>query len=795
SCGNHLLADPERCRDCLRRHEGQTGSLHAAERAISGAPSEDYVARLREALAGAAGVLVNNPLIANLLGPHAPHVSVATPGVDVAQLAGVPPPTDGARPVILFPSLWQEGIKGYSVLEEACTRLRSQGHDFEVRVAGPDPERLNEWTTCVGWYPQERLADLYGQADFVVVPSVCEEAFGIVAAEGSAAGRPVIASRIGGLQSTVEDGVTGLLFEPGNAEDLAAKLGTLLADADLRRRLGEAGRARASRRYAWDQVIRQAYEPVLARTWAEADTGRTMPTRERMASTTADATPKAKRRRRKGKKGKAKGGGRPTVSLCMIVKNEEAHLPRCLKSVAGVFDEVIIVDTGSEDRTKKIAREHGARVFDFPWIDDFSAARNASLAPATGEWVMWLDADDSLDEENRSRLRKALAVLGDSHMAYVMKVRCLPAGEEGVTEVDHVKLFRNLPQLRFEYRVHEQILPAIRRLGGEVGWTDVVITHHGYQDPAARRRKLERDQRILREELRVRPDDPFCLFNLGCIDQELGAHDEAISSLHRSIDLSSPRDSQVRKAYAMIVQMERERSRPEAALQAYDAARAHYPADPELLFQAGLTHRALGDYAGAEESFLAAMEAPEEQYFSSLDPSIRGYKARHNLAVLYLETGRPEQAEAQWREAVAEAPAFTPAWDGLCELLSRRQDWSGLRELATEAGRQARPDLARVIEARAHLVQRDFDAAVAALRAVLAADAGHETAQRLLTYALLQSGQWAEAEPALRRLVELAPDDAEARRNLAVLLHEGARQPEGSAPSTSERLRPSPPDP
>jgi glycosyltransferase involved in cell wall biosynthesis len=269
SCQNHLLADADRCRDCVARHQGQTGTLHAAERALSGAPADQYVALLREALADSAGVLVNNPFIANLLGPHAPHVSVATPGMDVAQLANVPPPTDGARPVILFPSLWEEGIKGYHVLEEASARLRSQGRDFEVRVAGPKPGRLNEWTTCVGWYPQDQLAELYAQGDIVVVPSVCEEAFGIVAAEGSAAGRPVIASRIGGLQFTVEGGVTGLLFEPGNAEDLAAKLAMLLADEGLRRRMGEAGRARALRLYAWEQVMGQAYEPVLARVWAE----------------------------------------------------------------------------------------------------------------------------------------------------------------------------------------------------------------------------------------------------------------------------------------------------------------------------------------------------------------------------------------------------------------------------------------------------------------------------------------------------------------------------------------------
>src|SRR5262249_25313011 len=93
------------------------------------------------------------------------------------------------------------------------------------------------------------------------------------------------------------------------------------------------------------------------------------------------------------------------VSLCMIVRNEEANLPECLESVADLVDEMIVVDTGSNDRTKEVALNCGAKVFDFPWVDHFAAARNESLRYATGRWIFWLDADDCLDEENRTKLR------------------------------------------------------------------------------------------------------------------------------------------------------------------------------------------------------------------------------------------------------------------------------------------------------------------------------------------------------------------------------------------------------
>ena len=99
------------------------------------------------------------------------------------------------------------------------------------------------------------------------------------------------------------------------------------------------------------------------------------------------------------------------VSLTMIVKNEQENLPRCLASVEGIFDEIIIVDTGSTDRTKEIAREFGAKVFDFEWIDSFAAARNEALSHATGDYAFWLDADDVVEPAEREKLLALLAGL------------------------------------------------------------------------------------------------------------------------------------------------------------------------------------------------------------------------------------------------------------------------------------------------------------------------------------------------------------------------------------------------
>src|SRR5262245_19779528 len=93
------------------------------------------------------------------------------------------------------------------------------------------------------------------------------------------------------------------------------------------------------------------------------------------------------------------------ISLCVIARNEDANLPACRQSVADLVDEMIVVDTGSTDRTKEVAALLGARVFDFAWVDSFAAARNESLRHATGDWIFWLDGDERLDDANRDLFR------------------------------------------------------------------------------------------------------------------------------------------------------------------------------------------------------------------------------------------------------------------------------------------------------------------------------------------------------------------------------------------------------
>ena len=351
-------------------------------------------------------------------------------------------------------------------------------------------------------------------------------------------------------------------------------------------------------------------------------------------------------------------------------------------------------------------------------------------------------------------------------------MKCLcpsDSGEGSATVVDHIRLFRNDPRIRWRYRVHEQILPAVRRTNGTVRWSDVTIRHVGYIDPALRRSKLERDLRLLRAEAADHPDDPFVLFNLGSVYLELERTAEALPLLTRSLERSHPSDSIVRKLYALIVHGHRRLGQPGEALAACQSGRAVYPDDAELLFQEGLILRGLGRREDAEACLLRLLQSHEDDHFASVDSGLRGYKARHNLAVLYQEQGRAAEAEAQWRAVVAERAGFAPAWHGLGEVYLRRAvgPISRRSRLASTAGRPAIPNPPCSAPRR--------PGAEGVRRRTPAPGRGHR-ARPAITQApdrpepcpAARGREPRAAERRLREIIALDPLNAEARHNLSV---------------------------
>jgi glycosyltransferase involved in cell wall biosynthesis/tetratricopeptide (TPR) repeat protein len=603
----------------------------------------------------------------------------------------------------------------------------------------------------------EQMAGLYRACDCVVQP-YRGEGFCLPVAEAMACARPVIVTGFGPSLDYCTDETAYLL--PYQIERLPEKRIDALETVDfpflaqpshdaLRRLLRyvvehpEEARARGAR----------ARVHVKSRlTWAHAAAVAEC----RMAALRALPAPR-----------------RPKTTLMMIVRNEEKNLRPCLASVAGLFDEIVITDTGSTDGTVAIAREFGAKVQHFQWIDNFAAARDVSLEHATGEWLFWMDADDRFDDANREKLRQILADLPPDNVGYVINCRCMAEQDTGnETVVKHMRLFRNHPGMKWAHRIHEQILPALRLTGVTILFSDLTINHVGYQEPGLRARKLERDMRILLLEHSEMPNHPFTLFNLANAYRQKGDTVQALDYFRKSLAGSAATDSIVSQLYATIAQCERELKRPAEAVATCRLGRTYYPEDAEILFTESLALHDLGELAGAIAVLERLIGGNEAERFTSRGTGLRGHKARHNLGTYYKDAGREEDAVAQWRLALAEQPAFLPPLFCLGDSAVARRDWAGLGEVIARL--RALPQVAveaEVFRARAHQARGEFAAALALLDTLLQANPRLLSACIARANVLVEEGRdWVAAEQALRTVLELAPQHAETRRKLDLVL-------------------------
>ena len=247
---------------------------------------------------------------------------------------------------------------------------------------------------------------------------------------------------------------------------------------------------------------------------------------------------------------------------------------------------------------------------------------------------------------------------GVSAAAYVVRCACDPSpdGTGGDTVVDHIRLFPLRDDVRWTFRVHEQILPALRRANVPVKWTDLTVRHTGYVDKALRARKIDRDTKILMAELEDRPNDPFVLFNLGAIAVERRDWNEALEYLKRSLAGSAPSDSIVRKLFALLARTHQMMGDSQGALAACAKGLELDPKDAELWFRKGMVHRQRGESSEAEKCWRLILTLKRPDQFCSVDQGIYGHLTRRNLAVLAQERGDRAEVRRLWEAILAECP-------------------------------------------------------------------------------------------------------------------------------------------
>ncbi len=225
---------------------------------------------------------------------------------------------------------------------------------------------------------------------------------------------------------------------------------------------------------------------------------------------------------------------RPLLSAALIVRDEAQFIGDCLRSVAPVVDEIVVVDTGSRDETPEIARSLGARVIDHPWREDFAEARNVSLELARGEWILYIDADERLAETDRVTVEKLL------QSADEVAFRVLLRPMLNTTLYREYRLWRNDPRIRFEGIIHERVVPAIHRVADQddrpIGDCELLLEHVGYE--GGQDHKHLRNLPLLRAEV---PRDPHNLFkrhHLARVLEGLGQEDEAAAVLADAAELA-----------------------------------------------------------------------------------------------------------------------------------------------------------------------------------------------------------------------------------------------------------------
>jgi tetratricopeptide (TPR) repeat protein len=454
----------------------------------------------------------------------------------------------------------------------------------------------------------------------------------------------------------------------------------------------------------------------------------------------------------------------------MIARNEERNLPRCLESVRGVVDEMVVVDTGSTDQTVAVAQRHGARVFHFPWCNDFSAARNEAIRQARGQWILALDADEALAREARSRLRPLLS--DERYVAYLLNIRSPLKDAKGQAAVINAwpRLFRNRAEIRYEGRVHEQISPSIARMGGMVAATDLVVDHLGYhQDFADQKSKQARNLALLRQQLAEQPDDPMVLFHLGEALGLGGQIEEAADAYRRAIARPNMPPQNAAVAHRGLANcLLRMGDYPGTVQACHDAlALDEGYALPRLLAAMALCR--LNRPAEAIEELDAYLDLTEEGRPAARRVLEHEPTPGFALALkgdCWLSLGRREEAEAAFREALRRQPDAPEAFLGLGRIHSLRGDFPEAAR-AFERARVLFRDLprGRLALAEAYGAQKEWVRALEAVEIFLMAEPRDARGLALRAEALLHTGRHAEAKSAFHELLAV---DATPEAHLAL---------------------------
>jgi tetratricopeptide (TPR) repeat protein len=456
---------------------------------------------------------------------------------------------------------------------------------------------------------------------------------------------------------------------------------------------------------------------------------------------------KQKDKKKKRNLGKLVPPAGVTFSLCMIVKNEAHQLGDCLAPVLPLLDEIIVVDTGSTDNTQEVARQMGARVFEFPWAQDFSAARNESLRQATGQYILWLDADDRIDPGEMAKLRELKASIRPYRpKAYYLLIEST-SPLDGESSFYQLRLFPNKPGVRFEGRIHEQVNFSLQRLSISFENLSIRIRHTGYEALSAVKGKYERNWSILEEDLIRDPENLILRYYAARTLDGMNRHQEAITHIKKITDNPTIQKKEktfyLQSAILLGKYYLNTQNFPEAQ-ELFKKLIQEFPENAIVHYGLGESFYLAGDYDRACSPLRQSLGLPLEVSIFPVNMEKFVYDQYYTLGRCYQRLGKAEEAQGVWKAYIDRNPDHVQT----LELLGM---------LALESN--------QIPKAAGYLQE--------AIRKGAASDKIFAN----LGLCFRKMEQWPEAEQALRQALALNPERLEALINMGILFYRREQYP------------------
>jgi len=348
---------------------------------------------------------------------------------------------------------------------------------------------------------------------------------------------------------------------------------------------------------------------------------------------------------------------KPLLSACMIVRNEARFLEGCLRSIRDVVDEIIVGDTGSTDRTPKIARDLGAKLYNVPWSEDFSAARNQVLEHAKGTWILSIDADERLRPIPRSHIE--LFLEEPANIAYYVLMYPMSLW----TGMWVIRLFQNNPRIRFKGIFHETLWEGLQKVRStdtkKIGFSELILDHLGYDIDQGE--KLMRNLGLLLREIQRDPKNAYIWTHLGMVYEDLGEDSRAEEAWKRAIEIvRKKKDIEPHETYAYIRYIEWGRRHGRLIGGLLEEVMACSPNDPQLYWLKGRLLMDENRYDEAIPFFERLVLWGEKRDFNRLsicyEACIFDVRAYDSLATCHFRLGNYPESRRYYQLAQKFAP-------------------------------------------------------------------------------------------------------------------------------------------